>query len=149
MPPAWVHGYPHVEDLALPKSLGSGNFIVAGGHPLDVGSQSSVAERRDREDARPTAAITVGAPSRADSHGKPDGPPDRTGPLRRLRSVNARAARCAVFMGPIVLTACHPAVLDPQGFIGFAEKMILIDSLVIMLAIVIPTIAARCHHALR
>ena len=67
--------------------------------------------------------------------------------MRRLRSVNARAARCAVFMGPIVLTACHPAVLDPQGFIGFAEKMILIDSLVIMLAIVIPTIAATLAFA--
>ena len=26
---AWVHGSPHVEDLALPKSLKSGNFTVA------------------------------------------------------------------------------------------------------------------------
>ena len=89
----------------------------------------------------------LGVPPRTDSHGKPDGPPDRTGPLRRLRSVNARAARCAVFMAPIVLTACQPAVLDPQGFIGLAEKTILIDSLVIMLAIVIPTIAATLAFA--
>jgi cytochrome o ubiquinol oxidase subunit II len=84
----------------------------------------------------------LGAPSRADSHGKLDGPADRTGPLRRLRSVHARAARCAVFMAPIVLTACQPAVLDPQGPVGLAQKTILIDSLAIMLAIVIPTIAA-------
>ena len=84
----------------------------------------------------------LGAPSRADSHGKPDGPPDRTGRLRRLRSVNARAGRCAIFMAPIVLTACQPAVLDPKGPVGVAQKMILINSLAIMLAIVIPTIAA-------
>jgi cytochrome o ubiquinol oxidase subunit II len=83
-----------------------------------------------------------GAPSCAASHGKPDGPPDRTGRLRRLRSVIVQAARCAVFLAPIILTACQPAVLDPQGVIGQAEKMILIDSLAIMLAIVIPTIAA-------
>jgi cytochrome o ubiquinol oxidase subunit II len=45
-------------------------------------------------------------------------------------------------MAPIALTACQPAVLDPKGPIGLAEKSILIDSVVIMLAIVIPTIAA-------
>jgi len=45
-------------------------------------------------------------------------------------------------MAPVILTACQPAVLDPQGVIGRAEKMILIDSLAIMLAIVVPTIAA-------
>src|SRR3979490_1020991 len=33
-------------------------------------------------------------------------------------------------------------ILDPQGPIGAAEKTILIDSLAIMLAIVLPTIAA-------
>jgi hypothetical protein len=27
--PAWAHGSPHVEDLALPKSLRSSNFILA------------------------------------------------------------------------------------------------------------------------
>jgi cytochrome o ubiquinol oxidase subunit II len=89
----------------------------------------------------------LGAPSRADSHGKPDGPPDRTGRLRRLRSVNARAARHAVLMAPIFLTACQPAVLDPKGIVGLAQKMILIDSLAIMLAIVIPTIAATVAFA--
>ena len=33
-------------------------------------------------------------------------------------------------------------ILDPQGPIGAAEKTILIDSIAIMLAIVIPTITA-------
>jgi cytochrome o ubiquinol oxidase subunit 2 len=50
-------------------------------------------------------------------------------------------------MAPIVLTACQPAVLDPQGPVGVAEKSILIDSLAIMLAIVIPTIAATLAFA--
>jgi cytochrome o ubiquinol oxidase subunit II len=45
-------------------------------------------------------------------------------------------------MTPIALTACDPAVLDPRGAIGIADKTILIDSLAIMLAIVIPTILA-------
>jgi hypothetical protein len=29
MSPAWVHGSPRVEDLALPKSVESGNFTLA------------------------------------------------------------------------------------------------------------------------
>jgi cytochrome o ubiquinol oxidase subunit II len=73
---------------------------------------------------------------------KSDGLPDGTRPSQRLRRTSIRAARRAVIMAPIVLTACEPAVLDPQGVIGIAEKTILIDSLAIMLAIVVPTIAA-------
>lgn len=61
--------------------------------------------------------------------------------------MNAWAARCAIFIAPIVLTACQPAVLDPQGVIGQGEKMILVDSLAIMLAIVVPTIAATFAFA--
>ncbi|HEY8031363.1 MAG TPA: hypothetical protein VIF02_03005, partial [Methylocella sp.] len=60
----------------------------------------------------------LGAPLRAGTRGKPAGPPDSTGSLRRLHLVFGRAARCAVFMLPIVLTACQPAVLDPQGVVG-------------------------------
>src|SRR5205814_6806445 len=41
----------------------------------------------------------------------------------------------------------QPAVLDPQGVIGIAEKTILIDSLAIMLAIIVPTIAATLGFA--
>ena len=76
-----------------------------------------------------------------------DGLPDSERPSQRLRSTGTRARRCAVVMAPIVLTACQPAVLDPQGPIGFAEKTILIDSLAIMLAIVVPTIAATLGFA--
>ena len=47
----------------------------------------------------------------------------------------------------MVLTGCTPAVLDPQGPIGAAERTILIDSLAIMLAIVVPTIVATLAFA--
>jgi cytochrome o ubiquinol oxidase subunit II len=43
--------------------------------------------------------------------------------------------------------ACQPAVLDPQGVVGRADMTILIDSLAIMLAIVVPTIAATLWFA--
>jgi cytochrome o ubiquinol oxidase subunit 2 len=78
---------------------------------------------------------------------KPDRQPDGRGVSQRLRSTRALAARCTVIMAPVALTACQPAVLDPQGFIGLSEKTILIDSLAIMLAIVIPTIAATLAFA--
>ena len=68
-------------------------------------------------------------------------------PSRRARLICSRPGRCVAVIAPIVLTACQPAVLDPQGIIGIAEKTILIDSLAIMLAIVIPTIAATFAFA--
>src|SRR6202047_1473907 len=78
---------------------------------------------------------------------KPDGQREGEGTAPRLRSARARAGSCAVAMAPIILTACQPAVLDPKGVIGVAEKTILIDSLAIMLAIVVPTIAATLAFA--
>jgi cytochrome o ubiquinol oxidase subunit 2 len=74
----------------------------------------------------------------------------RATPRRRSqqrRSMVARAVRCAIVMAPLLLTACHWAVLDPQGIVGIAEKTLMIDSLAIMLAIVIPTIAATFAFA--
>jgi cytochrome o ubiquinol oxidase subunit 2 len=78
---------------------------------------------------------------------KPVELPDSESPSQRLRSASARAGRYAVVLAPIALTACQPAVLDPEGSIGIAEKTILIDSLAIMLAIVVPTIAATLAFA--
>ncbi len=78
---------------------------------------------------------------------KPDGLPDGTDPSQRIRSVECPGCRRAVVLAPIVLTACQPAVLDPQGLVGIADKTILIDSLAIMLAIVVPTIAATLAFA--
>jgi cytochrome o ubiquinol oxidase subunit II len=54
----------------------------------------------------------------------------------------AHAARGTALLALIALAACEPGVLDPEGIVGTADKSILIDSLGIMLAIVIPTIAA-------
>jgi len=78
---------------------------------------------------------------------KPDGLLDSERPWQLLRSTGVRAGRSAGIMAPVLLTACQPAVLDPQGPIGIAEKTLLIDSLAIMLAIVVPTIAATLAFA--
>ena len=52
----------------------------------------------------------------------------------------ARAARCAALAAvSLMLAACQPAVLDPAGPVGRAQLSILVDSLAIMLAIVVPT----------
>src|SRR5580700_7464585 len=59
----------------------------------------------------------------------------------------ARAARGVALLVSIGIAGCHAAILDPQGPVGGAEKTILIDSLAIMLAIVVPTIAATLGFA--
>jgi cytochrome o ubiquinol oxidase subunit 2 len=54
-----------------------------------------------------------------------------------------RNARPALFLlAASALAGCSEGVLDPQGPIASAERLILFDSLGIMLAIVIPTILA-------
>src|SRR3984957_7265180 len=50
--------------------------------------------------------------------------------------------RSAVLICTAALGGCNEGVLDPQGVISVAERQILINSLGIMLAIVIPTIIA-------
>jgi len=50
--------------------------------------------------------------------------------------------RKVLALGLISLTACHTAVLSPAGPVGEANRIVLLDSLAIMLAIVVPTIAA-------
>ena len=47
----------------------------------------------------------------------------------------------------LALGGCQSSVLDPRGPIGLAERTILIDSLAIMLAIVVPTIVATLGFA--
>jgi len=59
-----------------------------------------------------------------------------------LRSINLCAMRCGIVLAVAVLAGCQPAVLDPKGAVGIAQRSILIDSVAIMLAIVIPTILA-------
>ena len=42
----------------------------------------------------------------------------------------------------ISLAACHTAVLSPAGPVGEGDRIILLDSLAIMIAIAVPTIVA-------
>ncbi len=61
---------------------------------------------------------------------------------RRFAPRNDRVARCGVLLASVFLTGCTPAVLDPLGPVGAGRTTILINSLAIMLAIVVPTIVA-------
>jgi cytochrome o ubiquinol oxidase subunit 2 len=47
----------------------------------------------------------------------------------------------------LLLAGCGQGVLDPKGPVGAAERTLLIDSVAIMLAIVVPTIAATLGFA--
>lgn len=51
------------------------------------------------------------------------------------------------FLSVLALGGCSGGVLDPKGPIGAANSLIMINSLEIMLAIVIPTIVAGCAMA--
>ena len=63
------------------------------------------------------------------------------------RPAFGRLTRWAILLAPFALSACDLHVLDPKGFVGTSEKTILLDSLAIMLAIVIPTICATLTFA--
>jgi cytochrome o ubiquinol oxidase subunit 2 len=60
--------------------------------------------------------------------------------LPEIRVLSAFATRWAAFIILVLVAACQPAVLSPRGDIGQADETILLDSVAIMLAIVIPTI---------
>jgi cytochrome o ubiquinol oxidase subunit 2 len=62
--------------------------------------------------------------------------------MNRPRREFASAAAFALVPG-----ACAASVLDPVGPVGIAERTILLDSLAIMLAIVVPTIVATLAFA--
>jgi cytochrome o ubiquinol oxidase subunit 2 len=58
------------------------------------------------------------------------------------------ARRAAVSAGAVAaLAGCQPAVLNPQGPVGAADRTILIDSLAIMMAIGAPTILGTLAFA--
>jgi len=50
--------------------------------------------------------------------------------------------RSLLAMVLISLAACHTAILSPVGPVGEGNRIVLLDSLAIMLAIVVPTIVA-------
>jgi len=67
---------------------------------------------------------------------------------QRLRFSWRYGGRAFALGAAATLGGCSEGVLDPKGPIAFAEKMILFDSLGIMLAIVIPTIVATLGVAI-
>ncbi|HEY0181214.1 MAG TPA: ubiquinol oxidase subunit II [Rhodopila sp.] len=78
---------------------------------------------------------------------RPGGRTRSTGSWGGLGRIACRTGRWTILLAPLVLAACQPAVLDPRGPIGSADRQILIDSLAIMLAIVVPTILATFAFA--
>ena len=63
-----------------------------------------------------------------------------SGPMWPIASRRGLSRCLCVSAAALVLSGCGHGVLNPQGPIGSAQKMILIDSLAIMLAIIVPTI---------
>jgi cytochrome o ubiquinol oxidase subunit 2 len=59
-----------------------------------------------------------------------------------MRRVPLEVKLSALAVVLISLTACHTAVLSPAGPVAEGDRTILLDSLTIMLAIVVPTIVA-------
>ena len=78
---------------------------------------------------------------------EPSGMPFLAGAAVRLQPAWVWAARCGTLATPFVLAACQPAVLDPRGPVGQANRTLLLDSLAIMLTIVVPTIIATLAFA--
>ena len=71
----------------------------------------------------------------------------RSGASMVVRCALRRVGRCVSLVAPLGLAACAGGVLDPKGTIGHENRIILIDSMAIMLAIVIPTIVATFAFA--
>ena len=59
----------------------------------------------------------------------------------------ASRIRWLVLAAPVLLCACVPAVLSPEGSVARQERTLLIDSLAIMLAIIVPTICLTLGFA--
>ena len=68
-------------------------------------------------------------------------------PRSKARSPIILALRLCGFLATLALTGCQPNVLDPQGQVGRGDATILINSVAIMLAIVVPTIVATLAFA--
>ena len=58
-----------------------------------------------------------------------------------------RYVRALVLVGAGALSSCSQGVLDPQGPIGSAERLLLINSTAIMLVVVVPVIVATLAFA--
>ncbi len=74
--------------------------------------------------------------------------PSTVASSRRIAHASRRAAFIpGLAAAAVALGGCEGGILDPKGPIGAANRTLLVDSLVIMLAIVIPTIVATLAFA--
>jgi cytochrome o ubiquinol oxidase subunit II len=64
-----------------------------------------------------------------------------------IRPAASRIARLGATLPVLALGGCSGGILDPKGPIGAANSLIMLDSLAIMLAIVIPTLIAAAVMA--
>jgi cytochrome o ubiquinol oxidase subunit 2 len=67
--------------------------------------------------------------------------------VRTVRASLRSLSRRAVPLLALTAAGCHAAILDPRGQVGSADSTILVDSVAIMLAIVVPTILATLAFA--
>jgi cytochrome o ubiquinol oxidase subunit II len=84
---------------------------------------------------------TQGAPSSSFSGARQSNDPSTTIP--ELSGVRLECSVVLRSVLPVVITslaACHAAVLSPAGPVGEGDRIILLDSLAIMIAIAVPTI---------
>src|SRR5438046_8130762 len=66
----------------------------------------------------------------------------------RLPFKHSRLHRLAVVGAALLVASCQPAgILDPQGPIASAERLLLINSTAIMLVVVVPVILATLVFA--
>jgi cytochrome o ubiquinol oxidase subunit 2 len=75
------------------------------------------------------------------------GGPAGFGSIRRPARPKAPIAWLAVLAAAVSLSGCNLAVLNPKGPVGAGDSTILVDSVVIMLAIVAPTVVATLAAA--
>ncbi len=68
---------------------------------------------------------------------------DPRGARRRVHDIGRRV----IVLSALCLSSCQTALLNPRGPVALADETILLDSLLIMLAIVVPTIAATLGFA--
>ena len=70
-----------------------------------------------------------------------------SGVTRGPHDVMRQAVRWFGAAALLMLTACEPGVLNPRGVVGVGERAILLGSVAIMLAIVVPTVLATFGFA--
>src|SRR5262245_31800980 len=94
-------------------------------------------EVSEQSDAEVSFAISGGAGARDDDDDSLKRRPRFRGP-----PTTALAARYGGLLALLALTGCDPGIFPSEGAVGKGNTTIMIDSLAIMLAIVVPTIAA-------